>query len=262
MQVRHKDRKRYFEEQAATSKEYYLEYVERFHKVEEGLRVLEIGCGEGGNLLPFAERGCHVEGIDLSQTRIEQAETFFEEQDYECRFVCGNFCEMTPPEAKRKYDVILIHDVIEHIPQKLKLCFLQNVRGFLAPSGIAFFGFPAWQMPFGGHQQICHSRISKCPWIHLLPKKIYERLLKRCGEGEDNVRELLSIREAATPIERFEELCRTAQLSVVLRHLWLINPHYRMKFGLTPRRVPPFLDRLPMLRNFYTTACFYILMAG
>ncbi len=46
MQVRHKDRKRYFEEQAATSKEYYLEYVERFHKVEEGLRVLEIGCGK------------------------------------------------------------------------------------------------------------------------------------------------------------------------------------------------------------------------
>jgi len=24
-------------------------------------RVLEIGCGEGGNLLPFAEKGCNIE---------------------------------------------------------------------------------------------------------------------------------------------------------------------------------------------------------
>lgn len=119
--------------------------------------------------------------------------------------------------------------------------------------------FPAWQMPFGGHQQICRRRISKIPWIHLLPAWLYERLLRRSGEGEDNIRELMSIREAATSIERFEKLCRVAGLTIADRRLWFINPHYLRKFGLKPQRVNRFMAGIPILRNFYTTACFYML---
>lgn len=261
MQTRHKDRKQYFEEQADTAREYYIKYVELFHEVSAGTRVLEIGCGEGGNLLPFAELGCEVEGIDLSQTRISQAEEFFKDCGYAYRFACRDFCAMDFTSDADQYDVILVHDVIEHIPQALKERFMKNVRCSLATDGIAFFGFPAWQMPFGGHQQICRHRLSKIPWIHLLPGRIYESLLRRSGEDGDNIRELMSIREAATSIERFEKLCRNARLNVLLRHLWFINPHYLRKFGLKPRRVNGLLARIPFVRNFYTTSCFYILCA-
>lgn len=258
MQTRHKDRKQYFEEQAGTAREFYIKYVERFHEVSAGGRVLEIGCGEGGNLLPFAERGCKVEGVDLSLTRIRQAEEFFREAGYACRFTCRDFCATDFRSDADKYDVIFVHDVIEHIPQALKERFLKNVRCSLAADGIAFFGFPAWQMPFGGHQQICRHRLSKIPWIHLLPAGFYEWLLRRSGESEDNVRELMSIREAATSIERFEGLCHTALLHIADRRLWLVNPHYLRKFGLKPRRVNSLLASIPYVRNFYTTGCFYL----
>ena len=61
MQQRHKDRQQYFNESAATSRDYYLDYLRAHVTLREGLRVLEIGCGEGGNLLPFAEQTKKVE---------------------------------------------------------------------------------------------------------------------------------------------------------------------------------------------------------
>ncbi|KWW29069.1 MAG: type 12 methyltransferase [bacterium P3] len=77
MQHRHTDRKQYFTEQSNTSKEYYLNYVNAIHPLSGGMRVLEVGCGEGGNLLPFAEIGCRVSGIDISAKQIDNAKQFF-----------------------------------------------------------------------------------------------------------------------------------------------------------------------------------------
>lgn len=72
MQERHIDRKRYFEEQAQTCRKYYIPYIKN-HIGHLPHKVLEVGCGEGGNLLPFAESGCEVVGVDIARSRIEQA---------------------------------------------------------------------------------------------------------------------------------------------------------------------------------------------
>jgi ubiquinone/menaquinone biosynthesis C-methylase UbiE len=41
--------------------------------VAEGSRVLEYGCGEGGNAFALASRGASVTGIDISEVRIQRA---------------------------------------------------------------------------------------------------------------------------------------------------------------------------------------------
>ena len=56
MQRRHSDRKVYFREQTETSRKFYIDYLFPYIKLSSGLRVLEVGCGEGGNLVPFANR--------------------------------------------------------------------------------------------------------------------------------------------------------------------------------------------------------------
>ena len=66
MQQRHENRKTYFQELATTSELHFLPYIHRFTSVTPQSRILEIGCGEGGNLVPFARIGCRVTGIDLS----------------------------------------------------------------------------------------------------------------------------------------------------------------------------------------------------
>ncbi len=54
MQERHRSREQYFKELAITSRKYFIPYITRYKKIEAGMNILEIGCGEGGNLLPFS----------------------------------------------------------------------------------------------------------------------------------------------------------------------------------------------------------------
>jgi 2-polyprenyl-3-methyl-5-hydroxy-6-metoxy-1,4-benzoquinol methylase len=79
MQKRHTDRKMYFHDLEITSKEFYVSYLSTFKKLTSKSRVLEVGCGEGGNLVPFAQLGCRVTGIDIAECRIIDAKAYFSE---------------------------------------------------------------------------------------------------------------------------------------------------------------------------------------
>ena len=115
-------------------------------------------------------------------------------------------------------------------------------------------------MPFGGHQQICKNRIlSHLPFVHLLPTAVYRGLLKAFGENKDCIEELLSIKKTRVPIELFERMLKKKTLRIADRELWLINPHYQVKFGLHPRKLNSIISCVPFLRNFFSTSCFYIL---
>jgi 2-polyprenyl-3-methyl-5-hydroxy-6-metoxy-1,4-benzoquinol methylase len=92
MQKRHNDRYRYFKEEAATAEKYFIPYISRYAAVE-GRKVLEVGCGEGGNLLPFARMGCSVTGVDVSELRISQASDFFSREGIGGKFVCADILD-------------------------------------------------------------------------------------------------------------------------------------------------------------------------
>lgn len=256
MQKRQKDRARYFQELSQTSEKYFLPYVSRFKPVVQGLNVLEIGCGDGGNLMPFARRGCHVTGVDMSPTRIATAREEFAKAGVEGEFIASDIFKLT--EFHHRFDLIVCHDVLEHIDNKRQ--FLSNLRLYLAEAGIVFMSFPAWQMPFGGHQQICRNKwLSHLPWFHLLPAGAYKQVLKWGGETPDIVNELLNIKRTRCPIELFEHIARDEHFEILNRQFYFINPHYEVKFGLHPRRLWRFLGGVPWLRNFFTTSCFYII---
>lgn len=152
----------------------------------------------------------------------------------------------------------MLHDVIEHINQKAD--FLKQLKAFLKPTGILFIGFPAWQMPFGGHQQISRNKVcSHLPFIHLLPKSLYKALLKAFGEKDDIVNELMNIKQTRTSIETFERLIKECGMEVEDRVFWFINPHYKQKFNLRPRKLWRSFYNLTYVRNFFTTSCWYLL---
>ena len=148
----------------------------------------------------------------------------------------------------------------EVLAQYTKATFLSNLPKYINPEGIIFMSFPAWQMPFGGHQQICKSKIiSHFPFIHLLPAPIYKGILKFGGESTGCIEELLSIKETKTSIELFEKLVHEKHITIIDRQLFFINPHYEIKFRLKPRRLYAIIAGIPYLRNFFTTSCFYTL---
>lgn len=247
-------------ELANTSREFFLDYLRSQTAVLPGSRVLEIGCGEGGNLLPFARQGCRVTGIDICSTRIREAQAFFDECHQQATFFCQDFMQVQAPETEsERYDIILVHDVVEHIEPPYKQQFMQHIASFLRRDGVVFFGFPAWQNPFGGHQQISVGLASKLPFIHLLPRSLYRWLLKSSGAAESTIAELMSIRASRMTIEHFERLAAQTDYKVCRRTLWLVNPHYQQKFHLKPRRLYRVFAAIPHLRNVYTTSAWYLL---
>ncbi len=255
---RHSDRSKYFREQAYTSEKYVIPYIKDLIDINESTHVLEIGCGEGGNLIPFADLGCErVVGVDLSTPKIETARDYFSTHEHakNCEFYIQDIYDW---EDSGTYDIIIMRDVIEHIHDQER--FMSFAKRFLKPSGKFFFGFPPWQNPFGGHQQMCKSKLlSKLPYYHILPKPIYKGMLKAFGESDKKIEGLLEIKDTRISLERFERISKSAGYNIAKKTWYLFNPNYETKFGLKPRVQSPLLTWIPYFRNYVVTAGYYVL---
>lgn len=258
MHDRHKDREQYFREQAHTTAKYVIPFIDSILPVSSAMSVLEIGCGEGGNLLPFLEAGCErLTGIDLSPYKIENARKFYSgiPGGERIDFIAADIYESA---SVGSFDIVLMRDVLEHIHDQEK--FLSFVKRLIKPGGILFIAFPPWNNPFGGHQQMCDNRLlSKLPWIHLLPRPIYRWLLRTGREDSARIEGLLEIRDTGINIGRFEKIIKREGFLTLKKSLWFINPNFEIKFGLHPRLLPRFLGKIPGLRNFMTTTGYYII---
>lgn len=235
-----------------------IPFIEETFKLKEGLKVLEVGCAEGGVLKAFVKRGCYGVGVELDQNRKEMAEQFMalEISENKCRFINKNIYDATfESEFHEMFDLIVLKDVIEHIHEQQKVMF--QLYKFLKPEGKIFFGFPPWRMPFGGHQQIAQSKfLSKLPYFHLLPMGLYRWVLKSFGEHPDG---LVEIKETGISIARFEKISKNAGFQIENELHYLINPIYAYKFGLKTRIQFPLIKKIPYFRDFVTTAVFYLL---
>lgn len=253
----HADRKRYFEIQLLNAEKYVIPFIEEKFQVKPGMRVLEIGCGEGGVLKAFINKGCEGVGVELDAPRIVDAKKFLPD-DIDAgrlRFVVKDIYEVdVDKDFNGLFDIIILKDVIEHIHNQPRL--IGWMKKFLKPGGIVFFGFPPWYMPFGGHQQICKSKVSRLPYIHLLPKGIYQWILKK---RKENAGEMMEIRETGISIERFEKICKKEGYSFLHNRHYLLNPIYEWKFGWKPIRQALLIKAIPFVRNFYTTCVYYII---
>ena len=256
MQKRHKNKLQYFNEQAQTTKKYVLPYIENFREITSDLKILEIGCGEGGNLKPFLDIGCNSTGVDLSSGKIENGKNYFSDHPNKnnLNLICQDIYKW---EYSGKFDILILRDVIEHIPNQLK--FMGVLKNFINENGIVFFGFPPWQNPFGGHQQMCKSKfLCKLPWFHLLPTFLYVLTLHIFKEPEEKIKGLVEVKETGISIERFEKILKQHNYIVNKKTLFFINPNYTIKFGLKTRKQNKLVAAIPWMRNFFSTAAYYL----
>jgi SAM-dependent methyltransferase len=252
----HKDRKRYFEIQVENARKYVIPFINEKFPVVKGMRVLEIGCGEGGVLKAFIEKGCTGVGVELDEPRVVNANIFMAEEIAAglIKFVMSDIYEVSEEELGGKFDIIILKDVIEHIHDQEKL--IGWMKHFVRNDGVIFFGFPPWYMPFGGHQQMCHSWLSKLPYIHLLPRPFYRWLLKKKKEP---VEALMEIRDTGISIERFTRICKRQGYLILDNRHYFLNPIYEWKFNVKPRRQSIIIKSIPWLRDLFTTCVYYII---
>ena len=260
MQQRHSNRKQYFDEQGVTTSKYVIPYISSLTNIDKNTSVLEIGCGEAGNLKPFLDIGCKCVGIDISKARIENGRKFFSDHPHveKLELIAEDIYNINSPE---QFDIIISRDVIEHIPNQE--IFMNKCRDFMKPDGIYFVGFPPWYNPFGGHQQLLkHKVFSKLPYFHIIPRSWYSGLLKMIGETPIQIEAMLEIYDTRITIDRLDRILRDNNYSVLKKTDWFINPNYETKFGLKPRKQLGIVSAIPFIRNFLITASYYVVRAN
>jgi len=258
MQKRHTDKEQYFLEQIYTTEKYVVPFISDVKKITNDLKVLEIGCGEAGNLKPFLDKGCSCVGIDFSESKIQNGIEYFATHPNakNLRLISEDIYKTN--EFHNQFDIIIIRDVIEHIHDQDK--FLRLIKDLMAPNALIFVAFPPWQSPFGGHQQICENKLlSVFPYFHLLPMSLYKAVLKLFGESDGRISGLLEIKETGISLEGFERLCKKNGYVELSKTFYFINPNYEVKFGLKPRKLVKIFGMIPFFRNCVSTCGYYLL---
>jgi SAM-dependent methyltransferase len=106
-------------------------------------RYLDVGCGFGGLLAAFAERGCEVHGIDVDPERVQLARANCRDHgrtDAEDVIRVGDILDDAFVSGIGQFDVITMVDVIEHVLDVPRT--LSNVVGLLNPGGLVLLEIP------------------------------------------------------------------------------------------------------------------------
>ncbi len=238
--------------------QHIIPFIEKEKVLTSHTRVLEIGSGDGGNLSAFLTLGCKAVGVELDEQLVEFTKSKLDGfvKNGALQMISRDIYDVDVQEdLGGAFDLILLKDVIEHIHDQPKL--FRRMKEMLRPGGIIFFAFPPWQMPYGGHQQICKNKLtSKLPYYHLLPKNWYKAILAKYDEP---VEVLMEIRDTGISIEKFEKIAKETGYETLRKQLWLVNPVYEHKFGWRARKQGSLIKHIPWLRNFFTTCAYYLL---
>lgn len=101
---------------------------------EQGSRVLDLCCGPGIYLVPLAEHGYTVTGVDLSPAMLDDARGACEEADVDVELVHGDMLEFARPAA---FDVVVnMYSSFGYFDEQEKnMQVLRNIHSSLVPDG-------------------------------------------------------------------------------------------------------------------------------
>ncbi len=112
--------------------------------------MLELGCGDGGNLLSLAQAlpGASFVGIDAAAGAIARGSELARAAGLEnVRLREGNLEELPEAEDLREgggFDYILSHGVYSWIPPRARVGLLAGVRRHMAAEGVAYVSYNAY----------------------------------------------------------------------------------------------------------------------
>jgi ubiquinone/menaquinone biosynthesis C-methylase UbiE len=220
---------------------YVSEYARGFYVIDtlrryvpdfgvDGARVLDIGCGDAGVLIAFAERGARCAGIELDEKSLERGRVRAEEHGVEVDLRRGIAEELPWPDGS--FDLVILDNVLEHVTDREKT--LGEIHRVLRPGGLLYQVTPK---PFALYS-LWNDPHYDLAGLVLMPRGMqiwYFEKVRGGGEGTYDV--------GVIPTRpRLKKMLRRAGFEPVVspRELWV---HYLRNRIARPEEVRPGLKR-------------------
>lgn len=153
----------------------------------EGCSYLELGCGDGMNLIPMAEAlpNARFVGVDISASAVARGQQAIAEIGLTNVTVTqGDILKL--PGGLGSFDYVVAHGVYSWVPPNVRDALLKACAAHLAPHGVAYVSYNA--MP-GGHirnmvreMMLFHVRELTDPAERIAEAKAFLGFILRSGE--------------------------------------------------------------------------------
>lgn len=228
----------------------------------KGARVADLGCGAGGATLQLAERGAVVAAVDCRLDATQKLLDKVHGQGLSVSVHCADIKTWQPPQPQ---DVVLLWDVLEHVPDPLPL--LRQINGYLNPQGCMLLATPNKWSPVNlicdPHYSLPVLACCKRSWVAWV-------VIKKLGwftAEKSDIAQLLSWRELRALLNRagFEYHWVVRQVTERAlqepQSVWNRSWHLRIIRFLTawlPHRLLGWLPKKPGLINQWLLPTFYL----
>ena len=154
-----------------------LRVIDRHYRPLISSRILEIGCGDCNLTWKLAERGRSVVSCDIDPSAVELTGLRLKDSGLtgKVRLVVGS-AETFLTEGSDAYDIVLLVQVLEHMPASMQGGFFDSALRLVAPGGCLFVSTP-------NRWAIRDSHDTGKLLIHWLPRRIKIPLAKAMKWG-------------------------------------------------------------------------------
>jgi SAM-dependent methyltransferase len=152
------------------------------------VRVLDLGCGTGGNAWFLAREGFETHGIDGSPTAIEKAVRRLREDGLTATFATGDLGELDQRYQESSFDVVIAAGVLQCNPLQAGERILAQAFTLLKPAGRVFATMTATgttgeglgtQIEPGTFDDIREGALQECGLVHFFTTDEVARLFAR-----------------------------------------------------------------------------------
>jgi tellurite methyltransferase len=96
-------------------------------------KLIDIGCGEGRDIVYFAQHNFEVVGLDLSAVGLEKARRYAAETGVEIETIHADIADY---ELEGIYDVVFSAGTLHFLPLDIRQTRFENYKAHTTPSGI------------------------------------------------------------------------------------------------------------------------------
>lgn len=171
----------------------------------DAYRLVELGCGDGANLLPLAyySPDSTFVGIDYSHTELDRAREAAQSLGLNnVHFVLKDVRDLAPA-GFAPCDYVIAHGLYSWVPKDAREAILAFCRHSLAPTGLAYISYNA--QPGWGTRRLVRETLLRNPSVREAP---LEEKAKRAIEAAARLLEDLPSRDYAHAVLLGEELER------------------------------------------------------